>query len=219
MVLKAKTVIPKTRFSEGIHCIVKTLNVYAKNNQLIESISGYNLIASCLAGMTVTQDLRSGPLAISQGYNKGDATDDTVQMTYFLPLTLSAILGNGKALPLKYFGGLVVEIVLEDAVKCLSGLTLYGSTYALSPLMWNTPAAQLAISNRDASIKDITVITQLKDVVDGDAINVDKFLRYSNIIKSAQWSCAGKLTPATPLASDKLQRPKTHCIIEPLVGE
>lgn len=146
----------RARFSEGAHCIVSSVKISTQSGQVLEHLLNYNLRASALAGITVPADMRTGPLGISQGYNKS-ANPDLEERYYVIPMTLSGILGNSKLLPLKYTGGLRVEITLAQPDECLVRLPDGDANRAAIPPSYTVTYARYVLSACKFSDQQISI--------------------------------------------------------------
>lgn len=145
------------RFSEGAHCIVSSIKISTQSGQVLEHLLNVNLRMAALAGLTIPQDMRQGALGIAQGYNQDPNTADTQERYYVIPMTLSAILGNSKLLPLKYTGGLRVELTLAQPEESLVRLFDNDQNRAAIPPSYVVTYARYVVSAIRFSDQQIAV--------------------------------------------------------------
>lgn len=95
-----------------------------------------------------------------------------------------------------------LQIQSYDQMFRERGLSLYGVGFKHHYLPWSTRNATLTISDRSASIKDITCVmrdlTTTSQSTDAARV-VDKLHARANKVAKHQWSVAGKLMPSRPV--------------------
>ncbi|KAI9151079.1 hypothetical protein H9P43_009694 [Blastocladiella emersonii ATCC 22665] len=114
----AKTTDANVAFAEGIYSVIERVRITSAGSNLLEDLPYYNLRQRIEAGVTVPQYLKDSCLGVAQGYYASGADKFAVSSglhRYMIPIK-SALLSNQKHLPIKYTGGLVVEITLAPGI-------------------------------------------------------------------------------------------------------
>lgn len=94
------------------------------------------------------------------------------------------------------------QVSAYDQIFRERGLSLYGSSYRRHLAQWATRDATITVSDRSASMKDLTVVfrdnTTVSSTLDASR-NIDKLHARANKVSKYQFSIAGKLFPTRPV--------------------
>jgi hypothetical protein len=98
-----------------------TVEVFV-NNVSLGPLNNYNLLKSIMNGLTVTDEVRSGPLAVYGGFNQTTAPGATTYATrsYAVQLTLDGLFGKtSRLLPLFLLSNVELRIRLAQPHVCV----------------------------------------------------------------------------------------------------
>lgn len=98
-----------------------TVEVFV-NNVSLGPLNNYNLLKSIMNGLTVTDEVRDGPLAVYGGFNQTDALGLTTYATrsYAVQLTLDGLFGKtSRLLPLFLLSNVELRIRLAQPHVCV----------------------------------------------------------------------------------------------------